>query len=102
VCSVKDTQEGSLKRFLVEGEEILVVRLKGEYYALEERCTHRGGPLSEGSLEGGYITCPWHFGQFVIATGEVASPPPTLSLKTRKVKIENGSVFVSRVRDGSI
>ncbi len=98
LCSVEEIPETSLKRFVVDGDEILLARFNGQYYALEEKCTHRGGPLSEGNVEDGAITCPWHYGQFNLATGEATSPPPTTPLKIFAVTVENGSVFLSKAR----
>jgi len=49
----------------------------GKYYALDERCAHRGGPLSEGVFDGGVITCLWHLGQFDLESGEVRCSPPS-------------------------
>jgi len=48
----------------------------GKYYALDERCAHRGGPLSEGVFDGGVITCLWHLGQFDLESGEVRGSLP--------------------------
>jgi nitrite reductase/ring-hydroxylating ferredoxin subunit len=64
LCSVKDVPEASLKSFMVEGHETLLARLRGQYSAVDKRCTHRGGLLSEGTMEDGPITCPWHYRQF--------------------------------------
>ena len=57
------------------GAEILVARIGGQFYALSERCTHRGGALSEGAMDIGVVTCPWHFAQFNLETGQVVGPP---------------------------
>ena len=69
----------------------------GKYHALDERCTHRGGPLSEGSLEDGVITCPWHYGQFDFATGEVRDPPPAEPLKNYELRVEGSDILISIV-----
>ena len=76
LCSESDVVETSVRRFVVEGREILLGKFAGEYYALDERCAHRGGPLSEGAFDGGVITCLWHFGQFDLESGEVRGSPP--------------------------
>ncbi len=94
VCSASEIPDSSMRRFLVKGEEILLVKFEDRYYAISERCTHRGGPLSEGTLEEGLVTCPWHFGQFEIKTGQVMSPPPSEALKKYEVKVESGNVVV--------
>jgi CDP-4-dehydro-6-deoxyglucose reductase/3-phenylpropionate/trans-cinnamate dioxygenase ferredoxin subunit/anthranilate 1,2-dioxygenase ferredoxin subunit len=82
---------------VIQGREILLGKFAGKYYALDERCTHRGGPLSEGTLEGGVITCPWHFGQFDIVTGEVRGPPPQEPLKSYELRVEGADILISIV-----
>lgn len=84
-----------MRRFVVIGREILLARHENEFYSLGERCTHRGGPLSEGTLERGVITCPWHFGQFDVKTGKVVGPPPFEPLEKFEVKVENGAIYIS-------
>ncbi len=56
------------------GAEILVARIGGQFYALSERCTHWGSPFSEGAMDIGVVTCPWHFAQFNLETGGCWSP----------------------------
>ena len=97
LCSESDIVNNSVRRFLTAGTEILVGKLAGKYYALDERCTHRGGPLSEGSLEGGVITCPWHYGQFDLATGEVRGLPPAEPLKSYELRVEGADILISIV-----
>ena len=89
--------DNSVSRFVVEGKEILVGKLAGKYYALDVRSTHRRGPLSEGCLEGGVITCPWHLGQFDLATGEVRDPPPPEPLKSYELRVEGADILISIV-----
>ena len=72
-------------------------KVAGKYYALNERCTHRGGPLSEGTLEDGIVTCPWHFGQFDLVTGEVRGSPPEEPLKSYELRVEGANIFISIV-----
>jgi len=58
LCSESDVVDNSIRRFVVEGREILLVKIAGKYYALDSKCTHRGGPLSEGTLKDRMITYP--------------------------------------------
>lgn len=95
LCPVDEVPEKTIRRFSVNGTEILLARWENQFYALSEKCTHRGGPLSEGSLEDGVITCPWHFGQFDLKTGNVIGPPPFQPAQKFEVRVENGTVFVS-------
>jgi 3-phenylpropionate/trans-cinnamate dioxygenase ferredoxin subunit len=101
-------QDGTRKKLMIREKEILLVRVKDEYYACSNRCTHMGGDLSEGSLEGTVVTCPRHASQFDIRDGKVVrwlkgpglltavgkalkSPKP---LETYPVKVEGDAIFV--------
>jgi nitrite reductase/ring-hydroxylating ferredoxin subunit len=97
LCSESYIVDNSVRRFVVEGKEILVGKLAGKYYALDERCTHLGGPLSGGSLEGGVITRPWHHGQFDLATGEVRDPPPAEPSKSYELRVEGADILITIV-----
>ncbi len=55
---------------LPSGKEIAIFRFHGKYYAIDNLCPHAGGPLGEGPVENGIVTCPWHGWQFDIATGK--------------------------------
>jgi len=87
-------------RELVEVEDQLVVLLKvsGEFFALDDVCTHDGGPLSDGDLEDHTIACPRHGAKFDIRTGAALTMPATQATRSHEVKVENGEVFV-RLRD---
>ncbi|MFQ6058149.1 MAG: Rieske (2Fe-2S) protein [Anaerolineae bacterium] len=85
------------QRMLVEldGHQIALFNVGGEYYAISNSCTHRGGPLIEGSLGGEVVTCPWHGGQFNIKTGEVLAQPPTQPVTTYQVKVEGSDIKIA-------
>jgi nitrite reductase/ring-hydroxylating ferredoxin subunit len=59
----------------VGDKEFLVVNVNGNYYAIGNRCTHAGGDLSKGSLDGSIVTCPRHKAKFDVTTGKVISGP---------------------------
>lgn len=63
--------DGSKKKVIIEGKEIMVARVGGSYYAVQNRCMHMAGDLSAGKLEGKVITCPRHGSQFDVSTGQV-------------------------------
>ena len=93
--------EGEMKAYTVQGNDILVVNYNGSYYAIGGKCTHMGGDLSKGKLEGKIVTCPRHGSKFDITTGESISGPKIgfLKLKTKKepsfeVKIEDSKIKV--------
>jgi nitrite reductase/ring-hydroxylating ferredoxin subunit len=92
---------GKMKAVKLEGKEILIANVEGKYYAMGNRCTHRGGDLSKGVLEGTIVTCPRHKSQFDVATGKVISGPrvPLIRPKIRdepfyEVKTEGTHVLV--------
>ena len=64
-------EDGTKKKVLVNGHEILLARVKDRYYAVENRCPHLGGDLANGTLDGTVVTCPRHGSQFDISDGRV-------------------------------
>ena len=92
---------GTLKSVKAGGREVVVANVNGALYALSPKCTHAGGNLSEGSLEGNVVTCPRHHAKFDVTTGKLVSPPklgflhPKANDETAyQVKVEQDSVFV--------
>lgn len=91
-----DFPVGSLKKVSVDGEDVLVANVGGTLHAIGGKCTHRGGPLAEGELEGNIVTCPWHGGQFDVTTGKVVSPPPLKDEVPYDVRIEGADVLLKK------
>jgi nitrite reductase/ring-hydroxylating ferredoxin subunit len=92
---------GKMKKFTLGEVTVLIANVNGNYYAVDNMCTHFGGDLSEGVLEGNVITCPNHQSKFDVATGKVVSPPaealgrPEIEdLPTYLVKVENQYIMV--------
>jgi len=78
----------------VNGRSIALFQVEGTIYAIENVCTHDGGPLVEGELEGYEIECPRHGARFDVRTGQVRRLPAFEPIKTYAVKIEGDSVLV--------
>ena len=74
--------------------EVAVFNLAGEYYAIEDVCTHDGSEISTGCVYGHAIECPRHGARFDIRTGEVLEPPAYEPVRTFPVRIESGIVQV--------
>ena len=70
LAKVNEIQEGGMAAFTVGGQEILVARYQGRYYAIRGKCPHQGGNLSRGELNGKIITCPVHGRKIDITTGK--------------------------------
>lgn len=67
--------ERSAKCIDIEDKRIALFNLDGRFYAIDDTCTHSGGPLSEGTIEGEEVECPWHGARFNIKSGAVTNPP---------------------------
>ncbi len=62
-------EEGSAIEVVAEGQILAIFRYEGNLYALDGMCAHQGGPIAEGQVEGGCVTCPWHGWQYELSTG---------------------------------
>lgn len=96
---VADTSEvpaDSMKLVKVGGEDVLLANVSGKFYAIGSVCTHRGGPLAEGTLQGTTVTCPWHGGQFDVANGSAVAPPPRMPEPAYDVKVEGTSLLLKK------
>ena len=78
----------------VDGVDVAVFKLDGEFYAIEDVCTHDGAEIASGTLEGDEIVCPRHGARFCIKTGAVKSAPAYEDLPCLPVRIESGRVQV--------
>src|SRR5437899_1899009 len=75
IAKTKDVPPGQAAAFAIEGQKVALFNVEGTYYAIGDTCTHRGGPLSEGDVQGTRVTCPWHGADFDLKTGAVLGPP---------------------------
>jgi nitrite reductase/ring-hydroxylating ferredoxin subunit len=100
VAETKDIQPSKMIAVEVDGEKVCVANVEGKYYAIGNVCTHMGGPLAEGKLEGNVVQCPWHGSRFDIRSGKVLRPPAMREEPTYEVKIEeNNNTILVRKRD---
>lgn len=101
VAKTSEIPEGTIKVVSIQDKELIVVNYEGNYYAINRICTHMGGDLSKGKLEGKIITCPRHGSRFDVTTGKSISGPRIgfLKLKTKdepnyQVKVDNGIIKI--------
>lgn len=85
---------GETLRVEINKQVMTIARIDNQLYAFQEFCTHRFGPLSEGSFHGFNVQCPWHNSCFDIRTGKVTNGPAKVDLKTFKVELRDGKVGV--------
>ena len=96
VARVDELAPGERRIVDVDDTQIVVINLSGQFYAIEDVCTHDGGKLTGGTVEGDQIVCPRHGARFCIRTGAALSAPAYEPTSTFPVRIENG---VIQVRD---
>ena len=94
VCNVNDIEEDRAKMFCIGKERIAIFKTKGKLFAVNNVCKHQNGPLGEGKVIDGCITCPWHGYQYLPNNGQ--SPPPFKEkVSTYDLKIELGKVWLN-------
>ena len=85
---------GQSKMVELNGKKIAIFNVEGAFYAIDDTCTHRSGPLSEGAVSGTTVTCPWHGAQYDLKTGGVLSPPAPQGVASYKVVVEGDDISV--------
>ena len=74
-AKLSEIPAGSIKEVQAGGKPVALANVGGKYYAIDNTCLHRGGPLGQGQLEGTVVTCPWHGWQFDVTTGKAVMNP---------------------------
>jgi 3-phenylpropionate/trans-cinnamate dioxygenase ferredoxin component len=96
VAHVDEVPSDAMTVVELDGHLICLGWVEGHLYAIEDDCTHVGGPLDEGELEGAVLTCPWHLAQFDLRTGRVLRGPAREDLRTYAVRVEGDDVLLER------
>jgi nitrite reductase/ring-hydroxylating ferredoxin subunit len=95
VADLKALPPGKSACVEFDGETVALFNVGGTVYAIANTCTHRGGPLSEGEVEGTTVTCPWHGAHFDLKTGAAVGPPATQSVKRYQVTVKGYDILLS-------
>jgi len=93
VAAVSELGNGKCTTVVVDGKEVALFNVNGSFYALESSCTHRGGPLGQGELEGCIVSCPWHGWTFDVTSG-ASMINPEFSVQKYEVQIQGEDVLV--------
>ena len=96
VAETKNIQPSTMKAVDLANERVCIVNVEGNYYAIGNVCTHVGGPLNEGTLEGHEVECPWHGSKFDVRTGEATRPPARQAVPKYEVKVEDNNILVRK------
>lgn len=94
VATTDEMAPGQAKMVQVDDKKIALFQVEGGFYALDDACTHRGGSLSEGEIEGEQVTCPWHGAIYNITSGQVLSPPAPQGVASYPVRVEGTDIEV--------
>ena len=94
VAETGDLSPGQMKSVTLGDEELLLANIDGNFCAIGNSCTHRGGTLSDGDLDGEEVECPLHGATFNVVTGEVIGPPAREGAQAYEVRISGNDVMV--------
>lgn len=97
VMPVERMEEKQLQRVMVAGTPVILLRLGEQYSAISATCSHAGGPLGEGTLEGDVVTCPWHGSRFSMRTGRALTGPASMAQPRYDVRVRDGQIELKRL-----
>jgi nitrite reductase (NADH) small subunit/3-phenylpropionate/trans-cinnamate dioxygenase ferredoxin subunit len=93
VAEAAEVPDGEARVVDVAGRTLALFNVGGTFYALDNACPHRGGPLGEGDVDGAIVVCPWHAWRWDVRTGSNTNNP-AVRVACYPVSVEQGSVFV--------
>jgi len=88
-----DIKPGEARVVECAGRSLALCNVEGKFYALDNTCLHRGGPIGEGFIDGNTVTCPWHGWQYDVATGEMKMNP-SVKLATHETRVDGDDVLI--------
>lgn len=94
VARTEEIAPGQGKMVEVSGKKIAIFNVEGAHYAIDDTCTHQGGPLSEGELAGTQVTCPWHGAVYDVTTGDVLRPPAPEGVSRYNVRLSGNNIEI--------
>lgn len=84
---------GMIRELQIDGKVIALANVDGKFYAIDNVCLHRGGPLAEGELRGQAVTCPWHGWEYDVTTGK-AIMNPAVGVQTYPVEVRGDDIYI--------
>ena len=94
VAESGEIEPGAIRYVEADGQSIALCNVDGRLYAIADVCTHDGGPLDQGVLDGYLVECPRHGARFDVITGRAVTLPAVRPVRTYRVKVEGGEVLV--------
>ena len=93
VAQTSEIAAGTAKQVEAAGKQIALFNAGGKFFAIDNTCKHRGGPLAEGEIDGTTVICPWHGWEYNITTGENLDDP-SVKLGCYAVKVDGANVMI--------
>ncbi len=94
VANLDDVAPGTTLRVEYDGEAVLLCNVEGRIYAVEDRCSHDGGELDQGELDGCRIECPRHGAYFDVTTGAALTLPAIGPIRSYTVRVESRNIYI--------
>ncbi len=94
VAKTNELDPGQGRRVEAKGKQIALFNIDGKFFAVDNTCTHRGGPLAEGAVSGHAVACPHHGATFDVRTGEVLGPPAQRAVACYGVRVTGTDIEV--------
>ena len=94
VANAADLQPGQAMLVTAVDRRVALFNVGGTCYAIDDTCTHRGGPLSDGTLDNDVVTCPWHGARFCVRDGHAQGPPASGNVASYAVRVTDGSIEI--------
>jgi nitrite reductase/ring-hydroxylating ferredoxin subunit len=96
VAPLDEVPQHTIYKVMAAGVPVILIRMGTNVYAIGATCTHDGGPLNEGELQGEAVQCPWHGSRFNVKTGRVLTGPATVAEPRYDARVRDGYVEVKR------
>lgn len=101
LCRVDEVPDGDVRRVKVDGRPPLAVfNVAGEFFVIDDTCTHGMASLAEGFVEDGIVECPWHGGAFDVRTGAPVRHPCVVALRCYAVEVRDGAIYAGPAKAG--
>ena len=94
VALSSEVPSNKMKAVQYKGQAVCLANISGKYYAIRNTCTHMGGPLAQGKVEGHIVECPWHGSRFDLTTGDVKRGPAQAPEPVYEVKVEGTTILI--------
>jgi nitrite reductase/ring-hydroxylating ferredoxin subunit len=94
-----EVPEGEVRYYDVDGVHVALCNVDGDFYAIDDTCTHQDASLADGWLDGCAVECPLHASCFDLRTGKVSGPPAKKPVRTHRVVVQDGMLYVQAATD---